>query len=521
MKLFHRTRGRQSEAGVALVLAIFTLMLISVIATSLILMAGMSAAVKTNYKTSMQAFYDAKAGLEEGRSRLSPLHVDATGTQDTINDCVFNSGNPMPLNKVCYIVNPDQSTGETVDPTDSSSPYSDAEWTTEFTGSPVPAPLINSDSPVASAGIGGPLYKWVRVTPTTEKSSGVDVDGDSSLNSGDPLYLGPDGLRPYTGVGFPNDGSTQVLSITALAMTPSSGYSGRRLLQYTVAQTPLLKALVPGITSTPMPPITQAFPAAVTMVGTNPASSWYDPAYSHNYFQMDGNDRSGPNAGSCSLSPLGTLPAIGVTGNPGAIQTTINNLRSGRNVNNYIGFGGSPSVIDVTNNLLSDEQDVSKLENVVKGLASVATEVVQGPSVTTLPDYGTPSNPVIAVIRGTSSCPDCAADFTLGGSNVGYGVLVVTGTLTVRDTAGWRGIVLVIGKGIVNGDSAAAGSEIDGTMLVAATRDASGDLLAAPGTPQIDWSSGRGGFYYDSCWITNVAAALPYQVLSFREIQQQ
>jgi hypothetical protein len=506
---------KRSEAGVALVLAIFTLMLISVIATSLILMAGTATAIKTNYKTSMHAFYDAKAGLEEGRNRVSPTNPN------NVNACMFPvAGEPMPLNQVCYIVNP--ASGETVDPTDTSSGYGDAEWTSEFPSQTqnVPTP-VNSNSPVASAGIGGPLYKWVRVTPATEWSLGVDVNGDASINSNDRLFLGPDGHQfPFSGVGYPSDGSTQVFGITALAVTPSSGYSGRRLLQYTVAQKPLLKGLLPNAT------LAQAFPAALTMVGPNPDNNWYEPAFSR-YFHMNGNDRYSPtNAGSCSLAPQAMLPAFGVTGDPSSIQADIASISSGRRIGNYAGFGGSsstPSVVDISNNLFNTEQTKEGLEALVSSLASVATEVVNGPNpATTLPDYGTPANPVIAVVRGTPTCPDCPADFTLGGSNVGYGILLVTGTLTVRDTAGWRGLVLVIGKGVVNGDLAASGSEIDGAMLVAATRDATtGALLPDLSAPLVDWSGGRGGFYYDSCWMANVAAAFPFQVLSFREIQQQ
>jgi hypothetical protein len=36
----------------------------------------------------------------------------------------------------------------------------------------------------------------------------------------------------------------------------------------------------------------------------------------------------------------------------------------------------------------------------------------------------------------------------------------------------------------------------------------------------MEWAGGRGGFYYDSCWINNAMASFPYKVLSFREIAQ-
>jgi Tfp pilus assembly protein PilX len=168
-----RRKQRSAERGVALVIAIFTLMLISVVATALILMAGTASAIKANYKSSMQAFYDAKAGLEEGRSRLW------TGNANPLNTCVFpGAGSPMPTNRVCYIVNPDPTTGETVNPTDLSPTniYADTEYRQEF-GVDVTAanvqPFVNSTSRISSPNIAGPLYKWVRITPVTQQSSGT------------------------------------------------------------------------------------------------------------------------------------------------------------------------------------------------------------------------------------------------------------------------------------------------------------------------------------------------------------
>ena len=131
------------EAGAALVISIMTLMLVSVVATALILMAGTQAAVKTNYKSAMQAFYDAKAGLEEARGRLWPYNPNA------ITSCVFPAqGSPMPVGRVCYIVNP--SAGENVSPTDLSpgNPYADTEyfqeWGVDVTAAPDLQPPINS-----------------------------------------------------------------------------------------------------------------------------------------------------------------------------------------------------------------------------------------------------------------------------------------------------------------------------------------------------------------------------------------
>ena len=468
-------------------IAIMTLMLISVIATALILMAGTQAAVKSNYKSSMQAFYDARAGLEEGRGRLWSYNPDS------ISNCIFPAPNtPMPLGRVCYIVNP--SAGETVNPTDLSStnPYADTEYAQEWPSQPVPTdlqPVITSVS--SSGGIAGPQYKWVRITPRTEESSNIDVDG-----SGGP----PDTTRPlfYDGTQQRLDGTgSQVLTITALAVTP---YGSRRMVQYTVAQA--LSGLSTNLNLNIAP---------LTLVGANPI---YNPS-THRSFLVNGNDRSGFHAGVCALPPQPATTAMAVNDDPTSIINSITALR--RQSNYQVTGGSTPSVTDVTSLLPPGELDPATLDGLVQNIAASATIVVNGPA-NRLASYGTPSQPVIAVVQpSTQNGTD--GDLTL--TNVtGYGILVVTGKLTLVGNVGWRGIILVIGQGDVDGTRVSRGSEFDGTLIVADTRDGSGNLMNSFGTAAVNWSNGFGGFYYDSCWISNAAAGFPYKTLSFREIPQ-
>src|SRR5258706_12088029 len=167
-------RRSGSQRGAALVIAIFSLMLISVVATSLILTAGTQSAIKSNYKSAMHAFYDAKAGLEEARGRLWP----SPSNPNPISNCFFPSGGNMPVGRVCYITNP--SAGENVDPTnlDPANPYADVEykdeWGHDVTADNVQKPFIVSVSPLPN--IAGPLYKWVRITPRTNLSAKFGTD---------------------------------------------------------------------------------------------------------------------------------------------------------------------------------------------------------------------------------------------------------------------------------------------------------------------------------------------------------
>src|SRR5260370_25630268 len=183
-------------------------MLISVVATALILMSGTESAMKGSYKCAMHAFYDEKAGLEEGRGRLWARNPNS------IANCVLPGGEPMmQLNQVCYIVNP--SAGEVVNPLDLSAgnSYADVEyqqeWQIPVTGAAV-QPFITSTSPIASANIAGPLYKWVRITPRTEFSGNIDVDGINAKDNLNPLFY--DGTQQLlSSRGNPVPGASQVL----------------------------------------------------------------------------------------------------------------------------------------------------------------------------------------------------------------------------------------------------------------------------------------------------------------------
>ncbi len=63
---------RRSEEGIALLIAIFVLLLISVVAIALLVSSGTETALGANYRASSTVYYAALAGLEEARGRLLP-----------------------------------------------------------------------------------------------------------------------------------------------------------------------------------------------------------------------------------------------------------------------------------------------------------------------------------------------------------------------------------------------------------------------------------------------------------------
>lgn len=516
MKQMAKPGRKRSERGVALVLAIFTLMLISVIGTTLILTAGTASAIKANYKSSMQALYDAKAGLEEGRSRLWQFHTDTAGHLDTINTnpgspdkaCVFpNPTSPtMPLNQVCYIVNPDQTTGESVDPTSSTNKYADTEWALEFPGqTPNFSPLVMSDSPLTNPSLGGPSYKWVRITPATEQSLNIHVSGQSGLDTTDPLYYGVcPGCNPawglhqfvWTQVG-PAPNASQVLTITALAKTPSGGFSGTRLLQYAVAQVPNPLGLMLANGGVP-PTLNQIFPAALTLDGNGVTYA--------GGAAINGQDSS-------TSAPAGSgVQAIAYTNSSDQVPNCGTSCQSATNP-------AAPVVGTVT--LPEQMQTPGGLDQLVNTITQDASVVLTGPAdQSSLPSGMSATNPMIVVVNG---------DFHLTHANgasafTGYGLLLVTGTLSYDPDDSWNGVILVIGKGVFNGSQNGRNGQINGAVLVANTRDSSGNLLPANGPlgpASFNGTGGGNGIRYNSNLVNGIQSMTPYQVLSFREIQSQ
>jgi hypothetical protein len=164
----------------------------------------------------------------------------------------------------------------------------------------------------------------------------------------------------------------------------------------------------------------------------------------------------------------------------------------------------------------------SGLDSVVQDIMKSADFVFSGSvdGTTSLNPLGmTSSNPLTVVVNGDL---DLSA-----GSNSGFGVLLVTGTLTYHPNATWNGIVLVIGQGNFVSTMGGSGG-FNGAVFVAKTRDTSGNLLTALGASSYSQTGGGTptGINYSSCWIsapigptqTPIQGPLTYKIISFREI---
>src|ERR1700719_1406403 len=96
MKRYRKT-CRRSQDGIALLIAIFVLLLISVVAIALLVSSGTETALGANYRTSSTVYYAALACLEEARGRLLPKNPNPFSPADIPT--------PFPLGQTLYVIN--------------------------------------------------------------------------------------------------------------------------------------------------------------------------------------------------------------------------------------------------------------------------------------------------------------------------------------------------------------------------------------------------------------------------------
>jgi len=485
VKTIFTNRRKRRESGVALLLAIFVLLIVAVAGLAMMAASGTETSLAGNYRSATGAYYAAMSGLEEGRGRLLPKNAAYLGKLSP--PAIPPIGTTLSLGELVYITNP--LPGETVDPMNLGNPstYPDTEYKNDFPGHYPPSSYRYINTVPNVAGAPNALYKWVRINALTERSIWADVNNS---NPGDPTQLNTIQVIRFDGTNLTRaPAQYQALGVTALAALPDGS---RKLLQYVVAPTILQ---VPAV-------------AALTLSGPGTPANIADlnPPPGATSFYINGTDQ-------CSVSPA--LTAVGVTNSND--YTNVNQKLSSPNPNkdHYTGAGGyipnvSPSPYVSPINAQVDFTDAVSISNFLPVVKNAADAVLNGPRTeadmppeVSVADAGFPNNPQTVYVDGDLSL----TNFT------GYGLLVVRGNLTYTGDSGWKGIVVVLGGTIEEVGS--GNGEFDGAVILVNLSSGSASL----GAPTYVVSSPGGkGIYYNSCWVDKAQKPYTYKVLAFREI---
>jgi hypothetical protein len=523
---------RTNERGIALILSLLALLLISAVGLGLIYMSNTETSINTNYKDTQVAFFAMRAGLEEGRDRLR-----SNGAFPIAVPTAF----PPAAGSIVYITNP-AAAPEVVQPTTWGSQYFDDEFCHEsfvnsgVTYRPPSTPCTSADIPTGFATVASQSpnsataaalkYKWVRIT--------LKQNGTFPNAIVDPGQVTPAGLASQVcwdgtsltervasamGAGWmfctqaKNAGFNvqPVYIITSMAKTPQGS---RRVGQYETGAYMIT------------PPA-----AGLDFAGPN---AQFNNAPNSNNFGINGTNSGDPaNAGTytawngpggqnaCTSPTPAVLPAIGVGDAQGVtnMDSQIPSNRTGMYTgaapippapavpsvqNEGVGTASYPS-----NNVLgpgSNWSTPAQLNQLAQAMANQATITCPGSAACASTTYGTDAAPQITYITG---------DATLSG---GAGVVVVTGTLTFNGNTNFDGLILVIGQGVMN-VKGGGGGQINGEVLIANTNSHTSPYsqLATLGSPTLNWTGGGSNFIqYNSCW-ADFGSYMQYVVVASRE----
>jgi hypothetical protein len=482
-------QNSKSERGMALVVCLLALLLLSGIGIALLSTADYETQINDNYRTSQQSHFSAIAGPEEVRDRMRSAHPQRIAEPTLMPGTGAGS--------IIYVRNPrllPSGATEAISPANAANPYFDTELCHEnFQALALPNPgpnvrcttmapatqiqFVNSIAPFTNQ-TGALDFKWTRITKKANNSTAPHcVTGDCNVNPNTEVCWDPVLRRQVLlTAGFANCIAANyqpVYLLTTLAVTPRGA---RRMVQAEV-------------TRFTMPPL----PAALTLDGPAPAYTAPDS----NPFRVEGNDH-----GTCG-NLQAPKPAIGVVDDASDLSVTA--AIPANRLDHYTGSGMWPDVQNISSTVNETYTDPAKLEELVNLIAASANQTL--PSGLFNPPIGTDANPLVTVVNGDLTLDDIA----------GAGVLIVTGTLTTSGNTSFKGLLLVVGQGSWNFAGGGNG-QITGGVIVAKTRDASGNLLGTLGQPTLNWAGGGGnGIRYDSCWINRVQN-YNFRAIAFREL---
>jgi Tfp pilus assembly protein PilX len=507
MTLFTKRHCRCSESGIAMLIAIFTLLLVTAIGVGMVLLTNTDISTSSNFRDEQIAFFAAKGGMEEVRDRFR------TGATNSLS-----ANLPTALmgsaNGVLYVLNPTGNEPDTPWNTTGNA-YPDDEICGEVTNMGLacgvnpaaPYTTANASSAYQPASGSRLSWKWTRVNLKTNLTS----SGSSSTSTVDGNSTDKNELVCWTGA---NEVTTilatcqaanyqPIYVLTTLAVTTSGS---RRMIQ-SEATPATLNLIIPGALTVDGPSL-----AASTICASGSTCN------SGGAYLSGDEPASGSPSGSCSTG--GIVPAIAT-----ADATSASNFTTGVNSNksNIVGSGGPPSVGNAAT-ALANLSTVSQVEALVTQLTNLAGSNTCTTSCGSL-NLGTAANPTVTVVNNANG-----SAFQLNSGTTGYGILVVTGTLDYVNVNSYQGVVLMLGTAQFV-SSSSKDTVLTGALFMAQDRDpTTGALLAGPGlgtTPVFNFHHGSASatdpsIQYNACVINQVEAAATtnYKIVAVRELMK-
>lgn len=531
-------KHRRNQRGVALIMCLFALMLLSGVGLGMMYMADTETTINRNYRDSQQAYFAAMAGLQEVRERIGPSAAvgRAIIPPSTMPGGGISTG-------VFYVLNWGNGVAKSaIHPWTADTTYFDTEFCHEnfrnaadtanlVTATAVGAPCgavpsgtptyIDSTMPAYVSDLNANLpYRWVRITRKANNSAApYYVISSSSANNvpicwdGTRQLPAPAGYtdalgRPLCEMDPPPDAVTYLKPVYVLTSLAVTSAGSRRMVQTEVANDP------PLVTNAAVD--TDNF---VNVTGASVTVNGYD------------NCKCSCTAGVGGAAPSCTNRVGGgaCTGNTFAIYSSKSVTTSGDPAL-VAGTTQTGCVLPACNPAVAQNQtfpyDIDSLVNKYTSMAGVVnTSDPGGPykiscsSGSPYPNCGKLQNGSFGTLNNEDFPPAnpnnpqgyvnqityVPGSFDIEAKTSGAGVLVVDGDLTINAGLNFYGIIIVRGRLIYKG----SGNGQDLNVL--------GSVVAGKGT-LADALSGGINIQYDRCALQHNLNPQPPLLLSTHEL---
>jgi hypothetical protein len=517
----------KKQKGIALIVALLALVLLSAIGVGLMFMADTENSINNNYRDSQKAYFAARAGAENVRLLLAagaPLNAQAQLLT-------------MPLSTVptgvIYVKNP--TSGEVIDPKSgadlTANPFLDDELCQErfanlgLTASTGPCvgagsgslppqtpyfslpatPLTRTDIPGLN-GTDALAFKWVRITNKQNLMGFPNLRVSTAGPAGQQICWNGTSEVPLNGVAscsLMTPVANPVWLLTSLAVTPKVGQNpgSRRMVQMEVALSPPLIAPAPISTQAPVGLqgsfVINAYDnctctCTTTGTGNNTTTTCGGVGCnSQAHAIYTGGTVSVSGGAGQTLTAYGSDPTQGASVQnvnpwPYNIDDLINQYKAGASSPGYSCTGTQNFFSTPATYLNCGTQPSQTFGTYPSGLPTEPTNV----------------NSVTEYIPGSVKLTSDAS---------GAGILIVDGDLEINGGLNWYGLVLVRGKVSFTGG---AGQNVNlyGSILA-------GQDVNATDQAQSDTFGGSINFHYDVCAMKNLNGSRPPRMLASHELQ--